>query len=120
MAKNKEYTIEAIGRYFAHSHLYNEQVAVGEYPIEVAKEQATKAIQDMLRYDNGTVVYLDVLKENHSFTAIIKSRQYTKGRWDSFGIRTREVNWESYNDDYVLAMEEEDTPITEVKIQWNV
>ena len=99
MAKKKEYTVEAIGRYF---------VAVREYPMEVAKEQATKAIQDMLRYDGGRVVYMDVVMENHSFTAIVKSRQYTKGRWDSFGIRTREVNWESYTNE------------EEVKIQWNV
>jgi len=100
MARHKkEYTIEATGRYF---------VGVREYPTEIAKEQATKAIQDMLRYDSGRVVYMDVVMENHSFTAIVKSRQYTKGRWDSFGIRTREVNWESYTDE------------KEVSIQWNV
>jgi len=86
MAK-KEYTIEASGRYF---------VGVREYPMEVATEQATKAIQDMLRYDSGRVVNMDVVKENRSFVAIIKCPRYTKGRWDSFGIRTREVNYMEY------------------------
>ena len=86
MALN-EYTIEATGRYF---------VSVRTYPMEVAKEQATKAIQDMLRYDSGRVVYMDVVMENRSFVAIVKCPRYTKGRWDSFGIRTREVNYMEY------------------------
>jgi hypothetical protein len=97
MAK-KEYTIEVTGRYF---------VAVREYPTDVAKEQATKSIADMLRYDKGRVLYLDVVKENRSFTAIVRCQNYTKGRWDSFGIRTREVNYEAYLN-------------KEVEIEWNV
>jgi hypothetical protein len=97
--RSKEYTIEAIGRY---------NYAVIEYPTDEATDQATKAIADMLRYDGGRVVYLDVVKENHSFTAIVKSERYTIGRWNSFGIRTREVNWDSYTNE------------EEVKIQWNV
>ena len=100
MARHKkEYTIEATGRYF---------VAVREYTVDVAKEQATKAIQDMLRYDSGRVVYMDVVRENRSFTAIIKCPRYTKGRWDSFGIRTREVNYMDYEE------------VKEVVIQWTV
>ena len=95
--RKKEYTIEATGRYF---------VAVREYPTEIAKEQATKAIQDMLRYDNGRVVYMDVVMENRSFVAIVKCPRYTKGRWDSFGIRTREVNWDGIESE------------KEIKISW--
>jgi len=98
MAK-KEYTIEATGRYF---------IAVREYPIDVAKDQAIKAIADMLRYDRGRVLALEVVKENHSFTAIIRSLYYTRGRWESFGIRTKEVNYDSY-------LNEE---VKEVKITW--
>ena len=97
--RSKEYTIEAIGRY---------NYAVIEYPTDEATDQATKAIADMLRYDGVRVVYLDVVKENHSFTAIVKSERYTIGRWNSFGIRTREVNWDSYTNE------------EEVIIQWNV
>ena len=90
MARHKkEYTIEVTGRYF---------VGVREYTIEVGKEQATKSIQDMLRYDGGRVVHMDVVKENRSFVAIIKCPRYTKGRWDSFGIRTREVNYMDYEE----------------------
>ena len=87
--RSKEYTIEAIGRY---------NYVVREYPTERAIDQATKAIADMLRYDGGRVLHLDVVKENHSFTAIVKSERYTIGRWNSFGIRTREVNYMDYED----------------------
>ena len=92
MAK-KEYTIEAIGRYFSKGSAI---VSARKYTTEVAEEQATKAIADMLRYDNGRVLYLNPVQENCSFTAIVRCSSYTKGRWDSFGIRTREVNYESY------------------------
>ena len=85
----KEHTIEATGRYFI-------TLRPEEYSTEVGKEQATEAIQDMLRYDHGRVLYLDIVKENRSFTAIVRSSNYTKGRWNSFGIRTREVNYDSY------------------------
>ena len=86
MARHKkEYTIEASGRY---------PVWPRKYTVNGAKEEATKAIQDMLRYDGGRVVYMDVVRENCSYVAIVKCPQYTKGRWDSFGIRTREVNYD--------------------------
>ena len=84
MVKKKEYTIEAIGKYFCKYK---------EYSDDIGKVQATKAIMDMLRYDHGKVVYMDIVRENRRFTAIIKCPTYTKGRWDSFGIRTREVNY---------------------------
>ena len=85
MARHKkEYTIEAIGKYFCKHK---------EYSIDMGKVQATKAIMDMLRYDSGKVVYMEIVKENRSFTAIVKCPRYTKGRWDSFGLRTREVNY---------------------------
>ena len=87
MAKKKEHTIEATGRYFI-------TLRPEEYSTEVGKEQATEAIQDMLRYDSGRVVYMDIVKENRSYVAIVKCPRYTKGRWDSFGIRTREVNYD--------------------------
>jgi len=97
---SQKYTIEATGQYF---------VAVGENPpipftfsfhwcpnTATAKEIATKAIAGMLRYDDGKVIHLDIEEDNHSFTAIIKSSKYTKVRWDSFEIRTKEINWDSY------------------------
>jgi len=87
--KKKLYTIEAIGKYF---------VKYREYSEDMGKVQATKAIMDMLRYDSGTVVYMNIVKENSSFTTIIKCPRYTKGRWDSFGISTREVNFMDYSD----------------------
>jgi len=90
MARHKkEYTVEATGKYF---------VKYREYSDDMGKVQATKAIMDMLRYDHGTVVYMDIVKENRSFTAIIKCPRYTEGRWKSFGIRTREVNYMDYID----------------------
>lgn len=96
MAK-KEYTIEATGRYSILPFSENpERVHRSEYTKAQATERATKAIQDMLRYDNGHVLYMNVVQENRSFTAIVRSSNYTKGRWDSFGIRTREVNYNSY------------------------
>ncbi len=87
MAKRKEYTIEAKGLYFTKYKEYSE---------DIGKIQATKAVLDMLRYDHGKVVHMDIVKETRSFTAIIKCTSYTKGRWDSFSIRTREVNYDSY------------------------
>ena len=96
----KEYTVKATGQYWEE---------VRENPpipftfsfhwcpnTSVAKEIATKAIAGMLRYDDGKLVHLDIEEENHSFTAIIKSSKYTKVRWDSFDIQTREINWDSY------------------------
>ena len=80
----KLYTIEVTGKYFCKEK---------EYSDFQGKVQATKSVLDMLRYDSGKVVYMEIVKENRSFTAIIKSPRYTKGRWDSFGIRTREVNF---------------------------
>ena len=85
MAKKKEYTIEATGKYFCKHK---------EYSDFQCKVQATKSILDMLRYDSGRVVYMDIVKENRSYVAIVKCPRYTKGRWDSFGIRTREVNYD--------------------------
>ena len=87
MVKTKEYTIEATGKYFCKHK---------EYSDDMGKVQATKSILDMLRYDSGRVVYMDIVKENRSYVAIVKCPRYTKGRWDSFGIRTREVNYDSY------------------------
>ena len=85
MAKKKEYTIEATGKYFCKHK---------EYSDFQGKVQATKSILDMLRYDRGRVVYMDLVKENRSYVAIVKCPRYTEGRWDSFGIRTREVNYD--------------------------
>ena len=85
MAKKKEYTIEATGKYFCKHK---------EYRDFQGQVQATKSILDMLRYDSGRVVYMDIVNENRSYVAIVKCPRYTKGRWDSFGIRTREVNYD--------------------------
>ena len=45
---------------------------------------------DMLRYDEGTVesVELDYDRLRH-FRAVVDCKEYTKDRWNSFGLVTR-------------------------------
>lgn len=82
MVKKKVYLIEAVGRYF---------IRTKDFTVEKANEQSRKAIADMLRYDNGEVFVLDIKPEKREYTAIIRCKGYTKARWDSFSIRTKEV-----------------------------
>ena len=84
----KEYLIEATGRYFA---IFSQDKVTRQFSLEKAIETSEKAIADMLRYDTGRVYVLDINPENHQYTAVISSKSYTKARWDSFGIKTKEV-----------------------------
>ena len=51
--------------------------------------QAYKDMEDMLRYDQGNLLNIDVDPENRTYTAIVETKNYTPDRWASFGIRTR-------------------------------
>lgn len=84
----KDYLIEATGRYFA---IFSLDKVTREFSLEKAIATSEKAIADMLRYDTGRVYVLDIKPEKHQYTAVITSKAYTKARWDSFGIKTREV-----------------------------
>lgn len=45
---------------------------------------------DMLRYDEGTIESVNPDPEReHFFVAVVNCEQYTKARWDSFGLRTK-------------------------------
>jgi hypothetical protein len=93
--------IEVSGKYFS---LYKiGEVKSGKdsdgsiFTIEEAIVQATKCIADMLRYDNGEVITMMPFKSsqtstNHNFMAIVKCPYYTKARWDSFGLMTKQLS----------------------------
>ena len=52
------------------------------------ENQVVKAIEDMLRYDQGSVEEIHVSEENRHFTALVTCQSYTEGRWASFGLKT--------------------------------
>jgi hypothetical protein len=47
-------------------------------------------LEDMLRYDEGSIVLLEMEGEwPQKFTATIMAQRYTPERWASFGLRSR-------------------------------
>ena len=79
MGKKKRYYIEVNGTY---SHKF-------------ATPEGT--VKDMLRYDGGIILgevktwELENIKSRQGFKMLVQSDQYTKARWDSFGLRTKEA-----------------------------
>lgn len=49
---------------------------------------AEEYMADMLRYDNGEVLYL--LEQGRNFFAVVFCEIYTQDRWSSFGLITKE------------------------------
>ncbi len=64
--------------------------AVGIVGSKNPEQNARDDIADMLRYDNGSVISIEMEKgeSTYKYTAIIESECYTKERWTSFMIRT--------------------------------
>lgn len=79
MAKKRRYYIEVSGT----------------YPHKFATPEGV--VKDMLRYDGGLIIGevqtwdLDNLKSQQGFKMVVQCDEYTKARWDSFGLRTKEV-----------------------------
>jgi hypothetical protein len=61
-----------------------------KFGYDSALDYAFKRIQDMLRYDVGVVLGGHI--EGNKAIFKIKSKLYTQGRWNSFGIITRELD----------------------------
>ena len=72
--------LEVKGRYFFLRSKHTE---------EDHETQAYKDMADMLRYDRGNLLNIEVDPENLTYTAIVETVTYTPDRWGSFGIRTR-------------------------------
>ncbi len=70
----------------------------GTYSNSFATPEGTVA--DMLRYDGGLILGevktwdLENLKSRQGFKMVVQCDEYTKARWDSFGLRTKEVSKE--------------------------
>ena len=79
MAKKRRYYIEVDGTY---SHEFS---------------TPERVVKDMLRYDGGLIIgevktwELECFKSQKGFKMVVQCDEYTKARWDSFGLRTKEV-----------------------------
>jgi len=71
---------------------FNIEAKVKVYDFQPS-DDANKRIADMLRYDIGEVLGRteEQVKGGKIVTFKIWSHRYTKARWDSFGVETKEL-----------------------------